>query len=646
MSRPPLSVADLDARVRDGSVDTVLVAIDRHAGAAPGQALPRRSTSSTTSSSTGSKRATTCSASTSTWTRSRATRLRVVGARLRRLRPRPDLATLRLIPWHDGTALRPVRDLHATTARRWRRRPGRCCGASSSASRNGAWPPMVGTELEFIVFRDTYEEAWTHALPRPHAANQYNVDYSLLGDGRVEPLLRRIRNEMAGAGMDVESAKGECNLGQHEISLPLRRRARPRATTTRSTRPGQEIAAQEGVQPHVHGEVQRARGQLVPHPPQLRAPRSGERPVRPAGAATAAVDDGALPRRTARVPARAHPAASRPTSTRTSATSRTRSRRPRSAWGLDNRTCALRVVGHGPSLRIEHRVPGGDVNPYLAVAALIAAGLHGVEHELPLEPPCTATRTSGRPLACRRRCATRPSCGDASAVARRRVRRRRRRPLRQHGQRGARRVRRRRHRLGALPGVRATVSRSLDGKVAVITGRAAAASGSPPRAGSRPTARGSCAPTSTTGQRPRRGRRGRRPVRPGRRDDPRPTSSAMFADGGRARSAASTSSFHNAGISPTDDDSILDTRSTSGAACRRSTSRRCTCAAAHVIPHMQAEGGGSIINTASFVAVMGAATSQVSYTASKGGVLAMYPRARRAVRTARASGSTRCAPAR
>jgi glutamine synthetase len=56
------------------------------------------------------------------------------------------------------------------------------------------------------------------------------------------------------------------------------------------------------------------------------------------------------------------------------------------AWGEDNRTCALRVVGHGESLRVENRVPGGDVNPYLAVAALVAAGLHGIEHELELEP--------------------------------------------------------------------------------------------------------------------------------------------------------------------------------------------------------------------------------------------------------------------
>ena len=58
-------------------------------------------------------------------------------------------------------------------------------------------------------------------------------------------------------------------------------------------------------------------------------------------------------------------------------------------WGPDNRTCALRLVGHGHSLRVENRVPGGDVNPYLAVAAMIAAGLHGIDNELPLEPPMT-----------------------------------------------------------------------------------------------------------------------------------------------------------------------------------------------------------------------------------------------------------------
>ena len=65
------------------------------------------------------------------------------------------------------------------------------------------------------------------------------------------------------------------------------------------------------------------------------------------------------------------------------------------AWGVDNRTCALRVVGDGPSVHVETRVPGGDVNPYVAVAALLAAGLHGIEHELPLEPPVTGNAYVG-----------------------------------------------------------------------------------------------------------------------------------------------------------------------------------------------------------------------------------------------------------
>ena len=65
------------------------------------------------------------------------------------------------------------------------------------------------------------------------------------------------------------------------------------------------------------------------------------------------------------------------------------------AWGVDNRTCALRVVGDGPSVHVETRVPGGDVNPYVAVAALLAAGLHGIEHELPLEPPVTGNAYAG-----------------------------------------------------------------------------------------------------------------------------------------------------------------------------------------------------------------------------------------------------------
>ena len=69
------------------------------------------------------------------------------------------------------------------------------------------------------------------------------------------------------------------------------------------------------------------------------------------------------------------------------------------AWGRDNRTCAMRVVGHGPALRVENRMPGADVNPYLALAAMIAAGLDGIDRELELPPPCEGNAYDRRPRA-------------------------------------------------------------------------------------------------------------------------------------------------------------------------------------------------------------------------------------------------------
>ncbi|GAB2786694.1 hypothetical protein GCM10027073_18890 [Streptomyces chlorus] len=130
----------------------------------------------------------------------------------------PDLDTLRRVPWNEGTAL-VVADLAwadgspvvAAPRQMLRRQLERLAGLGYTA--------QVGTELEFIVFRDTYEQVWDADYRGLTPANQYNVDYSVLGTGRIESLLRRIRNEMASAGLTVESAKGECNPGQHEIAF-------------------------------------------------------------------------------------------------------------------------------------------------------------------------------------------------------------------------------------------------------------------------------------------------------------------------------------------------------------------------------------------------------------------------------------------
>ena len=247
---------------------------------------------------------------------------------------------------------------------------------------------LAGTELEFVVYQDSYEQAAARGYRDLTPANQYNVDYSILGTARIEPLLRRIRNEMAGAGLYVESAKGECNLGQHEIAFRY-----AEASTTCDNHSiyktgAKEIAAQEGMsitfmaKPnaregnscHIHLSVRGASdgAPVMAGDGSYGLSKLGEHFL--AGQLAAMRELTLCYAPNINSYKRYIPGSFAPTSVR---------------WGPDNRTCALRLVGHGPSLRVENRTPGGDVNPYLAVAAMIAAGLHGIDQELPLEPPVT-----------------------------------------------------------------------------------------------------------------------------------------------------------------------------------------------------------------------------------------------------------------
>ena len=132
----------------------------------------------------------------------------------------PDMATLRVMPWQPGTALvlADVLALDSTAARSGCRR-ARCSARRLDRAAALGWTALAGTELEFLVFEGSYEQAWDQGYRGLVPANRYNADYSVLGTGRIEPLLRDIRNSMAGAGLYVESAKGECNLGQHEIAF-------------------------------------------------------------------------------------------------------------------------------------------------------------------------------------------------------------------------------------------------------------------------------------------------------------------------------------------------------------------------------------------------------------------------------------------
>jgi glutamine synthetase len=293
----------------------------------------------------------------------------------------PDMSTLRPIPWQPGSVM-VLADLRWEDGSPVVASPRQVLARQTARLADAGLAAYVGTELEFLVFRDTYEQAWTAGYRNLTPVNQYNVDYSLLGTARIEPLLRRIRNEMTGAGLVVESAKGECNLGQHEIAFRYAEALAACDGHVVYKNGAKEIAAQEGValtfmakfderegnSCHIHCSFRGSDGSMVLADGdglsalgesyvagQLRYMRELTLLLAPNINSYKRYVEGSFA----------------PTALR---------------WGRDNRTCAFRLVGHGASLRLENRVPGGDVNPYLATAAVIAAGLAGVEEHLELEP--------------------------------------------------------------------------------------------------------------------------------------------------------------------------------------------------------------------------------------------------------------------
>lgn len=297
----------------------------------------------------------------------------------------PDLSTLRRVPWLPGTAM-VTADLGWDDGRPVVASPRQVLARQVERLAERGLVPYVGTELEFMVFDDSFREAFAKGYDDLRPASDYNIDYNMLASARMEPLLRDIRRGMEGAGMYCEGSKGECNLGQQEIAFRFAHAVVTCDNHTIYKNGAKEIADQhgksltfmakfderEGNSCHIHISLRGEDGSAVfaddsqPHrmsklfrhfvAGQLRHMRELTMMFAPQINSYKRFVDGSFA----------------PTAI---------------AWGLDNRTCAVRVVGHGLSMRMENRVPGGDVNPYLACAALIAAGLDGIDQELPLEDP-------------------------------------------------------------------------------------------------------------------------------------------------------------------------------------------------------------------------------------------------------------------
>jgi glutamine synthetase len=296
---------------------------------------------------------------------------------------KPDLDTLRLIPWLPGTAL-VMTDLNKMDGSPVPQSPRDILKQQIARLEARGLTPFVGTELEFIVFENTYRDAWAKKYEGLTPASDYNIDYALLASTRMEPLLRDIRNGMDGAGMYCEGVKGECNLGQQEIAFRYTEALATCDNHAIYKNGAKEIADQhgqaltfmakfnerEGNSCHIHLSVRGTDGEAV---------MAGDGPYGfsklmehwIAGLLATTRELSLFFAPNINSYKRYVEGSFAPTAI---------------AWGLDNRTCALRVVGHGAGLRVENRVPGGDVNQYLAVAALIAGGLYGIENELELEP--------------------------------------------------------------------------------------------------------------------------------------------------------------------------------------------------------------------------------------------------------------------
>ena len=298
-----------------------------------------------------------------------------------------DLSTLRRTPGHpncvtiqsDLTWLDGSGDVAQS--------PRTILKRQNAAAEAEGYAGYAGTELEFMLFEDSYESAWDRRYQGLTGANRYNVDYSILGGSRVEPVLREIRNEMYAAGMTVESAKGECNFGQHEIGFLFDEVLRTCDNHTIYKTGAKEIAARhgqsltfmakfderEGNSCHIHLSLRGTDGAVVFADDGREDGRSELFDHFLAGVLATMRELCYFYAPNINSYKRFQPGSFAPTAV---------------AWGMDNRTCALRVVGHGGGLRVENRVPGGDVNPYLAVAAMMAGGLHGIREALPLPPAC------------------------------------------------------------------------------------------------------------------------------------------------------------------------------------------------------------------------------------------------------------------
>ncbi len=311
----------------------------------------------------------------------------------------PDLATLRLIPWLPKTAL-VFCDVYTEEGEPVEEAPRWVLKRQIARALAQGYLVKTAAELELYCFRETFEEARAKRYQNLTPFSTYLEDYHILQTTKEEPLVRAIRNGMEAADVPVETSKGEWGRGQEEINLVYAEALEMADRTVLYKHGAKEIAHLQGCSLTFMAKYDMGAAGSSFHLHSSLWDRSGRKPLFAGGKSHRQAPpvfghwlagQMAMARELAYFYAPGVNSYKRYQSGSFAPT--------RVAAGWDNRTCGFRLCGEGSAFRVENRIPGADANPYLAFAATIAAGLHGVAHKLKAPQALRGQRVRGRPAA-------------------------------------------------------------------------------------------------------------------------------------------------------------------------------------------------------------------------------------------------------
>jgi glutamine synthetase len=297
----------------------------------------------------------------------------------------PDMATLRLIPWLPKTAL-VFCDVYGEDGRLLEEAPRSVLKRQIARAASLGYVVKTAAELELYCFGESFDDARAKRYRDLTPVAGYLEDYHILQTTKEEPLVRAIRNAMEGAGVPVETSKGEWGRGQEEINLVYAEALEMADRATLYKHGAKEIAHLQGCSVTFMAKYDGGAAGSSFHVHSSLWDRSGRKPLfAPAGRG----NRGRTPPPLFQQWLAGQLAAARELAYFYAPTINSYKRYQGKSFaptrvvaGWDNRTCGFRLCGEGRGFRVENRIPGADANPYLVFAATIAAGLHGITSRL------------------------------------------------------------------------------------------------------------------------------------------------------------------------------------------------------------------------------------------------------------------------